>query len=65
MNHVRRIRRDRDMTQYELSKRTQIPQFSLSLIERFFKKPSLKMMRKISSALGCPIKEIFPEQNSR
>jgi len=65
MNYVRIIRRLKDMTQYELSNKTQIPQSSLSLIERFYKQPNHKMKKKISRALGSPIEEIFPQKNKR
>ncbi len=62
MNKVRVIRRSKDLSQYELSGRTRIPQSTLSLIERFYKNPSQKMKRKISSALGCELSKVFPEK---
>ena len=65
MNHVRRIRRLEDMTQYDLSRKTKISQSSLSLIERFYKQPNHKIKKKISRALSYPIEEIFPEKNKR
>ena len=61
MNNVRRIRRQKDMTQYDLSKKTRIPQSSLSLIERLYKHPNRKMKKRISRTLGYPIKNVFPE----
>jgi len=61
MNNVRRIRRKKDMTQYELSKKTRIAQSSLSLIERLYKHPNRKMKKRISRTLGYPIKKVFPE----
>lgn len=64
MNYVRRIRRDKEMTQYELSKKTKISQSSLSLIERFYKQPNHKMKKKISRALSYPIEDIFPEKKN-
>ena len=65
MNNLRRIRRLKEITQYELSIKTQIPQSVLSLVERFYKKPSLKMKRKVSKALGSKIEEIFPDENKK
>jgi len=60
MNQVRALRRSKDISQYELSRRTKIPQSTLSLIERFYKIPNAKMKRRISTALGCELRKAFP-----
>ena len=64
VNSLRGIRRSMEMSQYELSRKTQIPQSTLSLIERFYKEPSLKMKRNISRALDCQVEDVFPVQES-
>lgn len=60
MNTVRSIRRLKDLTQYDLWKKTRIPQSSISLIERGFISPNEKSKKKISKALGVRIEEVFP-----
>ena len=65
MSNLRKIRRTQEVSQYELSRKTQIPQSTLSLIERGYKEPSLKMKKKISIALGCKIERVFPVQDSK
>ncbi len=61
MNQVRALRRSKDISQHELSRRTKIAQSSLTLIERGYKNPTLKMMKRISKALGSELREVFPE----
>ena len=61
MNLVRTLRRSKEISQYELERRTRIAQSSLSLIERGYKEPTLKMKRRISKALGCELIDVFPE----
>lgn len=65
MNNLRRIRRLKDFTQYELSRKTQIPQSTLSLIERGYQLPSLKMQRKISRVLRCKVEKVFPDKYNK
>ena len=60
MNNLRSLRRLKDKTQYELWRKTGIPQSSLSLIEREFMEPNKAMKKKISRALGCTVEEVFP-----
>jgi len=62
MNNLRKKRRLLDITQNQLSLKTQIPQSTISLVERGFKIPDLKMKHKISKALKCKVQEIFSEK---
>jgi transcriptional regulator with XRE-family HTH domain len=61
MNNLRKIRRLKDITQYELCQKAGIAQSSLSLIERGYRNPDRKMKKRLSSALKCRIDELFPE----
>lgn len=65
MNNLRRIRREQEMSQHELSRKTWIPQSTLSLIERFYQKPSQQMKKKISNALGDRLEVVFPEEDRK
>ena len=65
MNNLRSIRREQEMSQNELGRRTKIAQSVLSLIERGYQEPSKEMKRKISIALGYKIEKVFPVQESK
>ena len=60
MNKIRSVRRQKNLTQYDLCKKTKIPQSSLSLIERFYKEPTLKMKKRIAKALDSELHDLFP-----
>jgi len=61
MNNLGLIRRSKDITQYQLSINTNIPQSVISLIERNFKDPSMEAKKLISEILDCSVEDIFPE----
>jgi transcriptional regulator with XRE-family HTH domain len=52
MRDLKVLRVERDLTQYELSSRTSIPQSKLSLIENGLRQPSEEDLGKLASALG-------------
>lgn len=49
---IRRIRRDRGMSQQDLAKAAQITASFMSLIERGHRAPSLRVIDRIADALG-------------
>lgn len=57
-NNIRKIRRDRDITQVELSKKTGISQVAISNYETGNQKPGLDNLIKLSEALKCTIDEL-------
>jgi len=63
MNNLRKIRRLKDMSQYELGRRTKLAQSVLSLIENGFKDPDKRMKTQLSRALECTVEEVFPAQD--
>jgi DNA-binding XRE family transcriptional regulator len=63
MSNFRSLRRLKNITQYQLWRKTGIPQSSISLIEREFIKPNKAIKKKISRALGCTVEEVFPSQD--
>ena len=60
MNNIRRVRRHKDITQHELSRRTTIPQSSLSLIERYYMQPTELHKEAIAKALNVKKSQLFP-----
>ena len=62
-NNLRKIRRQQDVSQYELALRSGISQSSLSLFENHFQSPNDEQKRKIALALRAPIEAIFPKND--
>lgn len=56
---IRRLRRDRGLTQEELSERANVSQKFLSEMERARANPSLSVMSRVSNALGVSLAEFF------
>ena len=63
MNNLRKLRRSKDVSQYELARATGVSQPLISLIEQGFWQPNGEMKRKIARALGFQVREIFPSDN--
>jgi DNA-binding XRE family transcriptional regulator len=63
MNNVRRTRRDRELSQYQIARDAEISQATLSLVERGFKDPSKETKRRIAKALKCRVSEVFPNDD--
>ncbi len=61
MNNLRKMRREKEITQYELELRTGIHQSYLSIMEKGYRKPSLSQMSLIAKGLNCDVKEVFPD----
>lgn len=57
--NIRRIRKELDITQEEVSKRVGITQSMLCQIERGSKNPSLQTGKLISDVLGCSLEELL------
>ena len=54
----------KEMTQTELARRTGIPQWRISLVERG-KQPSLAEVKAIATALGVSPADLFPAQETQ
>ena len=62
MNRIGKVRKELQITQEELSFRTDIPQSEISRIENGKKKHiELETGIKIARALGKPVEYIFPD----
>ena len=56
-------RREQEMTQEELSRRTGITQADISRIENGTRNPSLEMVKRLAKGLGMRLKlELIPQQ---
>lgn len=61
MNNLAEKRTDQLMTQEELGKKAGISKTTISIIENEHHEPQTITKKKIAKALGCPVEEIFPE----
>ena len=61
-NRLREIRAARRITQFDLRIKTGFSQSMLSYWERGLLLPSEDQKRKIASALGLGIREVFPQE---
>ncbi len=60
MNELKKIRMlDKEITQFELSRRSGVHPSRLSLIENKLTKPTANEVRRISEALGMLPEEVF------
>ena len=61
INRVKKIRKDKDLSQFELSKKSNITQSDISQIEngKIFPYPGWR--KRLSEALKVPEVELFPE----
>lgn len=61
---IKQMRRERKITQVELSRLTGISQSSISDIENLTNNPSTTTLLLIASALGCTVAEILGEETT-
>ena len=64
-NKLRIIREERGLNQRELAELTHTAQALVSSIERGTLKPWLKVAKRFSRVLKCPVLEIFPDDFSK
>jgi transcriptional regulator with XRE-family HTH domain len=57
-DNLRRLRRERFLTQMELAEKAGIRQTSLSRLERGAHPPSMRTLRKLATALGVEPREL-------
>lgn len=57
---LKRLRRKKDLTQEKLADATRLSTTFIGLLETAQRKPSLKSLQKISSALGVKTNELIP-----
>jgi putative transcriptional regulator len=57
---LRRVRRERDITQAELAERAGVAQQAIARLERGKQRPSLDTAVRIARVLGVEVLEIFP-----
>lgn len=65
MNRLRKLRKQKFLSQYDIQKRTKIPQSQVSLIENDYLQPSREIKRKIARVLGCRINDVFPAEDAK
>lgn len=58
--NLKRIRKDRELTQEELAERVGVSLGWISRIERGINAPNLKLLTKIAKALGVKVKDLIP-----
>jgi transcriptional regulator with XRE-family HTH domain len=58
--NLKRIRKDREMTQEELAERVGVSLGWISRIERGVNSPNLKLLTKIARTLGVKVKDLIP-----
>ncbi|WP_304459298.1 helix-turn-helix transcriptional regulator [Alicyclobacillus sendaiensis] len=64
MNRLREFRERMKLTQTELSKRTGIPQTTISCWERNIGEPNISDAQRLASVLQADVNEIFPNEIS-
>lgn len=60
MEEVRRIRKERGLTQDQLAELAEIDRASLSLIETGRRTPGIETLQKLADALGIEVADFFP-----
>lgn len=65
MNIIERLRREKGLSQKDLANILGVSQSAISKYETGVALPSLNTARKIASALGCTIDELFGEPNTK
>lgn len=56
---LRRLRREREMTQAQLARRVGLKTTQISSIESGSRNPSLDKAREIAAVFGLPIEQVF------
>jgi transcriptional regulator with XRE-family HTH domain len=64
-DRIRRMRRDRQLTQLDLARQVGVTNGQISTIERGLSAPSIGTLRRISSALDVPIVNFFESSSPR
>lgn len=59
---IRKIRRDRDITQKQLAERLGTRQQTVAMWERGHNEPRAAMIPKIAEALGCTVADLYGEK---
>lgn len=59
LKNLREIRKQRKMTQKELSERAKVNRINISQYEGGVKNPNLTTVQKLASALGCTIEQLI------
>ena len=57
--NIRRIRKERGMTQEELAKKVYVVAPMICMIERGTKAPSLQLGKELAEALGVSMEDLF------
>lgn len=63
-NRIRELRKEKNMTQEELSQLVGVSRQSIVAIETGKYNPSLKLAFKIAKKFGCPVEHVFYEERS-
>lgn len=58
---IRKFRKERKMTQVELSEKLGVTASAVTMWENGNREPSLTMVKKIANVFGCKVDDLFPE----
>ena len=61
ISKLKKSRFEKNITQWELSRRSHVPQSKISLIESGYIIPSDLEKKQLSRALKCRVEDIFPD----
>ena len=63
--NLKKLRENRELTQYKLSKISGIPQRSIFRIEKGLQNPGADIVIKLCDALGCTADELLGRKNEQ
>lgn len=63
--NLKDIRKDKQMSQFDLSEATKISQAYISQLEAGLKQPTLGVLQKLSKALNVSIAKLIGEENGK
>lgn len=61
MNRLKQLRREKGMTQDELSRASGVSRITIARAEATGKIATLRVVKLLSAALGCPVEELIGE----
>ena len=57
---IRKFRKERNMTQVELSEKLGVTASAVTMWETGNREPSISMVKKIADIFGCKVDDLFP-----
>lgn len=62
MNRLRQLRREKGMTQDDLSKASGVSRITIARIEKTGKFATLRVVRAIAKAFGCNVEDLLDDE---